>query len=63
MSIGQEGDTRQYKRLRRTDYYDAKAANDGLKLDPKHFPRCKICGQDIVGQVYNLGYCMRCFRQ
>ena len=60
MSVGQEGDTRQFKRLKRTDYYEAKAAAEQKQV--KRFPRCKTCKQEITGQNFN-GYCMRCFRQ
>jgi hypothetical protein len=61
-TIGQEGDTRKFRRLRSNDYYDAKAAVQGMKLDPKQFPKCKTCRQEITSHNYN-GYCMRCFRQ
>jgi translation initiation factor 2 beta subunit (eIF-2beta)/eIF-5 len=61
-TIGQEGDTRRFRRLRSSDYYDAKAAVQGMRNDPKHFVKCKICGQAITNQNYG-GYCMRCFRQ
>lgn len=60
MSIGQEGDTRQYKRLKRADYYEAKAAADAKTVTK--WAKCHTCGQEITGTNYN-GYCMRCFRQ
>jgi hypothetical protein len=58
-SIGQEGDTRKFKRLRSSDFYEAKAAVAGLKNDPKRFAVCKTCGQKIMGQNYD-GYCLLC---
>jgi hypothetical protein len=58
-SIGQEGDSRKFKRLRSSDYYALKAGVDALKRDPKQFVSCKICGQAIVGQNFG-GYCLRC---
>jgi len=63
MSIGQEGDTRQYRRLRKSDYYESKAAVEGLKLDPKYIPRCSACKQEITGHVWGSEkepLCMRC---
>jgi hypothetical protein len=62
VSMGQEGDTRKFRRLRSSDYYSAKAAVQGMRNDPKHFVKCKTCGQAITSQNYD-GYCIRCFRQ
>lgn len=62
MDVGQEGDTRKFRRLRSSDYYNAKAAVQGMRFDPKRFVRCRICGESITGQNYD-GYCTRCFRQ
>ncbi len=59
MSIGQEGDTRQYRRLKRTDYYASKSAFDQKQI--KKYPKCKGCGQDITGHNWS-GYCLRCHR-
>jgi hypothetical protein len=59
LSVGQEGDTRQYRRLKRSDYYVAKAAVEASKRDPKRFPKCKNCKEEITGLNFN-GYCLRC---
>lgn len=53
---GQEGDTRQFRRLRSTDYYASKAAFQQKEAKPA---KCKVCKQEIIGQNFN-GYCMRC---
>lgn len=45
--IGQEGDTRPYRRLRRSDYYEAKSAVEAEKRE--EWPRCSVCGQEIRG--------------
>jgi hypothetical protein len=57
--IGQEGDTRKFKRLRSTDYYEAKAAVQAEKRQPHSLPLCKNCGQSLTGQNFN-GYCLLC---
>ena len=57
--IGEEGDTRKYKRLRRSDYYVVKPAVEAARREPKRFPKCKTCGLPITGQNYN-GYDLRC---
>ena len=62
MIVGQEGDTRKFRRLRSTDFYEAKNAVQAEKHEPHSFPRCKICGESITGKNWD-GYCMRCFRQ
>jgi hypothetical protein len=59
MMIGEEGDTRKYRHLRNSDYYEAKAAVQTAKHDPKQFVTCKGCGQKITGQNYD-GYCFHC---
>ena len=57
--IGQEGDTRKFRRLRSSDYYEAKAAVQAAKREPRSFPLCKNCRQPITGQNFD-GYCLRC---
>ena len=59
--VGQEGDSRKFSWLKDSDYYVAKAAVDAAKREPRSFPRCKTCGQTILGSNWN-GYCMRCAR-
>jgi hypothetical protein len=57
--IGEEGDARKFRHLRSTDYYEAKAAVQAMKHEPRSLPLCKGCGQPITGQNFN-GYCLRC---
>jgi ribosomal protein L32 len=59
-TTGQEGDTRPYRKLRRADYYEAKAAADADHVT--EWPKCKTCGEAIRGHNWN-GYCMRCHRE
>ena len=56
MSVGQEGDTRQYRKSKRGDYAETKAASEHKQ--PKA-PVCKICRQEIVGENFS-GFCLRC---
>lgn len=58
MRIGQEGDTRKFRRLKKTDYYEAKAAVDAGEVT--RWPTCECCGSSIIGQVYDGKYCFRC---
>lgn len=60
MSGGQEGDTRRFRKLKSTDYYEAKAAVE-QKLVTR-WPKCATCGQDITGQNYG-GYCFHCHNE
>jgi hypothetical protein len=57
MSNGQEGDTRQFKHLKRSDYYELKRGDEVKPIDK--WPKCKTCGQEITGVNFN-GYCLRC---
>jgi len=62
MRIGQEGDTRKYRRLRKTDYYEAKAAVDADKVTK--FPPCKVCGRPLGGTRKNFnGFCLECYTE
>ena len=67
MSIGQEGDTRPYGRLKRNDYYEAKKAVQHLKRQPTRWTRCKTCGQEIRGQKFGIPggsqYDLRCWNE
>ena len=60
MSSGQEGDSRKFRRLKRTDYYEAKVAAEQKEVT--RWVKCATCGQDITGQNYN-GYCFRCYNE
>ena len=59
LNIGQEGDTRQFKRLRKSDYYAAKAAFDAKQVTK--WAKCQTCGQELRTLNWD-GYCMRCKR-
>jgi len=59
MSVGQEGDTRKFKPLRSTDFYNLKAAVEAEKRQPHSFPKCQTCGQAITGKNFD-GYCFKC---
>lgn len=50
MSQGQPNDTRPMRRLRSTDYYEAKAATEQKEITK--WEQCEQCGQDITGQMY-----------
>jgi Zn finger protein HypA/HybF involved in hydrogenase expression len=57
--VGQEWDTRKYRHLRNTDFYELKVAVQAEKRQPTNFAKCKGCGQPITGQDFD-GYCLRC---
>jgi len=61
MSIGQEGDTRKYRRLKSTDYYEAKAA---VEADVVKYSYCRVCGRELgrVRKNFN-GYCLECYTE
>jgi ribosomal protein L34E len=59
MKIGQEGDTRKYRKLKKDDYYDTKTAVEADKRRKPYIQNCKTCGQPITGLNTN-GYCLRC---
>jgi hypothetical protein len=73
--IGQEGDTRPYRKLRRTDYYDSKAAFEAEKKGlTQHtsrgidkWPRCSVCGQECRGVTFGVPpgdiTCLRCWSE
>lgn len=50
MSHGEEGDQRQFRRPRPTDYYEAKAAAEAPQKTK--WDRCEVCGMDITGKVF-----------
>lgn len=56
--IGQEGDTRKYRRLRKSDYYEAKAA---VEAEVVGYAHCITCGRELgrVRKNWN-GYCLEC---
>jgi hypothetical protein len=59
MNIGEEGDTRKFRRLRHTDYYDAKSAVEADKRRKPVIKPCVLCGELVTGLSTN-GYCLRC---
>lgn len=65
--IGQEGDTRKYRRLKKTDYYEAKSAIEAEKRQSKDWPVCRTCGQKILGATFGSPpdelYCLRCWAE
>ena len=65
MNVGQDGDTRRFRPLRKRDYYEAKAAADADVVT--RWPKCHTCGQDITGAVYGRPpdevYCFRCWNE
>jgi hypothetical protein len=57
-SIGQEGDDRKYRKLRKSDYYESKAA---FEADVAKVQYCKTCGREIGESRMNRGgYCFLC---
>ena len=61
MKIGQEGDSRKYRRLRNTDYYEAKAAAEAEIIK---YAKCRVCGRELgrVRKNFN-GYCLECYTE
>jgi len=57
LKIGQEGDKRKFRRLKKSDYYEAKAAAEAEEVT--RWVKCKCCGDDITGKDFG-GYCFRC---
>lgn len=58
MSVGQEGDDRKYRPLRKDDYYAAKAA---VEQSEEGVVYCKNCGREISVSRKNWGgYCFQC---
>jgi hypothetical protein len=61
MKIGQEGDDRKYRRLRKSDYYEAKAA---VEAEVHKQEYCKVCGRPLEPERKNWGgYCFECFNE
>ena len=61
MSVGQEGDDRKYRRLKKSDYYEAKAAAEAQVAEVQH---CLVCGREIGETRKNWnGYCFECFNE
>ncbi len=61
MQIGEEGDTRQYRRAKPTDYSPSvKAALD--QKEKTSWDRCEVCGQEITGKTYSCDGKYLCFR-
>jgi len=61
VSVGQEGDDRKYKRLRKSDYYEAKAAAEQPVVGDVP---CKNCGRPLGTVRKNWsGYCFECFNE
>jgi len=61
MRIGQEGDTRKYRRLRKSDYYEAKAAADA---EVHKWVYCRICGRRLGAERRNWnGLCIDCHNE
>lgn len=61
MRIGQEGDDRKFRRLKKTDYYEAKAAAEADVAKVQH---CKTCGREIGETRKNWnGYCLQCSQE
>ena len=58
MRIGEEGDTRKYRRLRKSDYYVAKSGVEAEQVTK--YPKCANCGRVITGTNFN-GYCLYCY--
>lgn len=48
--IGQPHDKRKYRRLKSTDYYEAKRAVEADKVTS--WPRCELCRLEIKGKAY-----------
>jgi hypothetical protein len=71
MSIGQEGDTRRYRKLRKDDYYATKSAfetpNQHTSRSPTEWPRCSVCGQECRGVTFGVPpddvTCLRCHNE
>lgn len=56
--IGQEGDTRKFRSLRKKDYYEAKARVDA-PVEKKQY--CKVCGRPLGDTRKNWGgHCFQC---
>jgi len=61
MRIGQEGDDRKYRKLRKTDHYMAKAAVDATVTKWQY---CKVCNRQLgkVRKNWN-GFCLECYTE
>ena len=73
--IGQEGDTRPWRRLRRDDYYESKSAVEAekkglsqltsVKID--RWPMCSVCGNECRGVSFGQPpkdvTCLRCWSE
>ena len=61
MRVGQEGDDRKYRRLRKQDFYNAKAA---VEAEVVGDVPCKVCGRMLgVARKNWGGYCFECFNE
>jgi len=75
VEIGQEGDTRRYRKARRDDYYEFKAAWEAYKngstqstsVKPDRWPVCSVCGLECRGVTYGVPpkniTCLRCWSE
>ena len=56
--IGQEGDTRKYRKLKKSDYYEAKAAAEATVVQYAH---CRTCKRELgrIRKNWN-GFCFEC---
>ena len=64
MSQGQEGDTRNFRSERKSDFSESKAA---FQQKQHKNPSCEICKQKILGVSFDLGddkfACFRCHNE
>lgn len=71
MKIGQEGDTRKYRKAKRDAYYATKSAfeTDGqhTSLAADRWPVCTVCGQECRGVTFGQPprdiTCLRCHNE
>lgn len=71
MRVGQEGDRRPYRKLRRNDYYESKSAfetdNQHTSRGVDRWPVCSVCGEECRGVTYGVPpdniTCLRCHNE